>query len=139
MKAKFIFEAFTQDSDPIRDMGIGLKGIYDNIKIDDVFRVKKDIISTTGKLMYREDTLLRIINVERYPKEEYESKVAELKKPENLKLALQEFKKLKTSHPHLFSRLINCENCSGDDIENSKNCHCCYGVKDSEDCSYNRR
>jgi hypothetical protein len=41
------------------------------------------------------------------------------------------------AHPHLYSQLINCENCTGDDIENSKNCHHCFDVKDSEDSIYN--
>ena len=35
-----------------------------------------------------------------------------------------------------FANTVNCVDCSGDYIENSKNCHDCYDVNDSEDCRY---
>jgi hypothetical protein len=72
-----------------------------------------------------------------YSKEEYEKKVRELKRPENINLVAEEYSKLKMAHPHIYSQLINCENCTGNDIENSKNCRQCFDVKDSEDCVYN--
>lgn len=32
--------------------------------------------------------------------------------------------------------VLNSENCTGNDIENSKNCHHCFNVSNSEDCKY---
>lgn len=37
---------------------------------------------------------------------------------------------------HRFSNIVNSENCTGDYIENSKNCRDCYDMTDSEDCRY---
>lgn len=37
---------------------------------------------------------------------------------------------------HKYANIVNCENCSGDYIENSKNCLDCYDVNDSQDCRY---
>ena len=39
MRAKFIFEKFTLDSDPIEDMGIGLPIAH--IKVGDIIKIKK--------------------------------------------------------------------------------------------------
>jgi len=72
-----------------------------------------------------------------YSKEEYEKKVKELNRPEGIDLVKQEYEKLKRAYPHVCSQLINCENCTGDDIENAKNCRNCFDLKDSEDCVYN--
>lgn len=71
-----------------------------------------------------------------YSKEEYEKMVADLSKPENKLKVEEEVRKLKLAHPHLAARLTKSENCDGDDIENSKNCKECYGVKDCFDCKY---
>lgn len=71
-----------------------------------------------------------------YPQAEYEKLVQELRKPQNRAHVLEQIKKLKMGYPHLASRITNSENCTGDDIENSKNCHACYGVKDGFDCKY---
>ena len=43
MKAKFIYEKFTDESDPIRDMGIGLCGIYNNLKKGDILQIKRKL------------------------------------------------------------------------------------------------
>jgi len=44
MRARFIYEKFTEDSDPIKDLGIGsMKYIYDNLKPGDVFRLTKNL------------------------------------------------------------------------------------------------
>ncbi len=32
--------------------------------------------------------------------------------------------------------LLNCEDCSGEQLINCSNCHCCFSVKESQDCSY---
>jgi len=37
-----IFEKFSEESDPIADMGIGLQAVYDNLKIGDIVQVKID-------------------------------------------------------------------------------------------------
>ncbi|MBI2463668.1 hypothetical protein HYV57_01810 [Candidatus Peregrinibacteria bacterium] len=44
--------------------------------------------------------------------------------------------KLKLAHPHLSNKIMSSENCTGDEIENCKNCEQCFGIKDCEDCSY---
>ena len=43
MKAQFVFEKFEEHSDPINDMGIGLQGLYDNLKPGMIVQLKKDI------------------------------------------------------------------------------------------------
>lgn len=35
-----------------------------------------------------------------------------------------------------YANISNCENCTGDYLENSRNCLDCYDVNDSEDCRY---
>jgi hypothetical protein len=37
---------------------------------------------------------------------------------------------------HRFANIVNSENCSGDYIENSRNCIECYDVNESQDCRY---
>ncbi len=44
-----INEKFKEESDPIQDLGIGLKTIYNNLKKGDVLKVKKNFIAG-GKL-----------------------------------------------------------------------------------------
>jgi hypothetical protein len=73
---------------------------------------------------------------EPYSKEEYEEKVAELLREENRSLVLEKLNALKLAHPHPAIRMSNCEECSGDDLENSKNCRSCFDVRDSQDCSF---
>ncbi|MFA6305497.1 MAG: hypothetical protein WC651_02080 [Candidatus Gracilibacteria bacterium] len=43
---------------------------------------------------------------------------------------------LKSKLPHAASHIYASENCSGDAIFNSKNCHFAYDVKDCEDCRF---
>lgn len=43
---------------------------------------------------------------------------------------------LKIKLPHIQSHIYASENCSGDAVFNSKNCHFAYDVKDSEDCKF---
>lgn len=48
--SEHINEKFEQDSDPIYDLNIGLKGIFDNLKEGDVFRIKKDLPNLNKKV-----------------------------------------------------------------------------------------
>ncbi len=45
-------------------------------------------------------------------------------------------KKLQSTLPHLQSRILASENCTGDTIFNSKTCHYAFDIKDCEDCKY---
>lgn len=69
-----------------------------------------------------------------FDKKTYITKVAELKNIQNT--IFIELEKLKLRHPHLSNRIVNSENCTGDDIEHCKNCQDCFGIKNSEDCAY---
>ena len=71
------------------------------------------------------------------PEKEYKKTLQKLKQPGYKERIKEEVQKLKLDHPHLFSQIINSENCTGDDIENSKNCKMCFNIKDSEDCKFN--
>lgn len=69
------------------------------------------------------------------PKEEYERRVAAFR---GSYAALQEMHAkllgLRQQSPQRAANIVNCEHCTGDYIENSKNCVDCYDVTDSEDC-----
>jgi hypothetical protein len=43
---------------------------------------------------------------------------------------------LRTKRIHKYANIISSENCTGDFIENSKNCNECYDINNSEDCKY---
>ncbi len=64
---------------------------------------------------------------EKLSKEEYEARMKE-EKPSSEEV----FQKT----PRVASRQINTENCTGDYIQNSKNAHYCFEVKELEDCSF---
>lgn len=70
-----------------------------------------------------------------YSKEEYVKRVAELRKPEHAPRVAAEIQALKLAHPHRATRMIQCENSMGDDLENCQNCSDCFGVKESQDCA----
>ncbi|MDD2870807.1 MAG: hypothetical protein PHS49_02355 [Candidatus Gracilibacteria bacterium] len=70
---------------------------------------------------------------EEYSKEDYEKEIAKLKKIQNIKEKFLEFKK---TFPKKYARIFNSPNCSGDYIENSKNCYKCFDAYDAEDCRY---
>lgn len=68
-------------------------------------------------------------------KEEYEEKIKEYSDGyEAQKKALEEFKSLRKERIYKYAEILNCENCTGDFIKNSKNCHNVFDVVDSEDC-----
>lgn len=74
---------------------------------------------------------------EPYSKEEYQKKVRELLREENQQMVLEKIRELELSHPRAASRMLSCEECTGDDLENSKNCRECFGVRASQDCKFN--
>ncbi len=68
--------------------------------------------------------------------EQYRTMTKKLKDPKHRQNIFEEVAKLKKDHPHLASRILNSENCTGDDIENCKDCHECFGIKDARDCKF---
>ncbi|MCX6735159.1 MAG: hypothetical protein NTZ25_04615 [Candidatus Peregrinibacteria bacterium] len=54
----------------------------------------------------------------------------------NIEFLRKKLADLKANLPHVQSHIYASENCSGDAIFNSKNCHFSYDVKGSEDCKY---
>ncbi len=71
------------------------------------------------------------------PKAEYEKRIREFKgSHQNFEKARAILQRLRTERIHLYATITNSENCTGDFIQNSKNCLDCYDVNDSEDCRY---
>jgi hypothetical protein len=70
-------------------------------------------------------------------KEEYQKFLTSFqgshKKREEMKVTLQAFER---KHPKKYANILNAENCTGDYIENSRNCIDCYDLTGSEDCRY---
>lgn len=73
----------------------------------------------------------RIFN-KQYTEEDYKTKIAQLTLPE----IKENFEKLKEENPHKYMHGQHNENCTGDYIQHSKNCHDCYDINDCEDCGY---
>ena len=74
-----------------------------------------------------------------HSKEEYEKKLKELNLQSNtaLKNVFSIWKKMRIeSGVYRDMYNLNCEDCVGNNIKSSKNCHHCFNVKDSEDCKY---
>ena len=70
---------------------------------------------------------------EPYTKEEYEKKVAELKKnPEEVKKRVQE---LKLQHPHKYAFNLNCNDCVGDYLTQCEGCDNSYDMIESVNCT----
>ena len=72
-----------------------------------------------------------------YTKEEYEQKMAEwdLQSRATYERATQEFKKmLLTQAWHRALYIEQCENCTGNYLENNKDCTNCYFISDAENC-----
>jgi hypothetical protein len=65
VKEHIIFEKFVEDSDPIKDMGIGLKSIYKNLKRGDILKIKKKLVMEDGdRTVYPINSYLLILDVE---------------------------------------------------------------------------
>lgn len=67
MRAKLVYEAFKEKSNPIEDLGIGLRGVYNNIKRDDIVRIHTDlpmqIFGRKDPFIYPAGSILVIHNV----------------------------------------------------------------------------
>lgn len=71
------------------------------------------------------------------PKAEYEKRIKEFKGSyRNFEKAKEILAKLRQERIHKYATITNSENCTGDFIENSRNCRDSYDVNDSEDCRY---
>lgn len=70
--------------------------------------------------------------------EEYKKKRSEIL--ENIETKLDDYKKefqqIIISKAKKYSQMLRCENCSGDNIYDSKNCQACFKTSKSEDCKY---
>jgi len=70
-------------------------------------------------------------------KEEYENKVKEFWGSYKGMLQMREkLMGLREKQIQKFANIVNSTNCTGDYIENSKNCFDCYDMNESEDCRY---
>ncbi|MEK7122917.1 MAG: hypothetical protein AAB855_03615 [Patescibacteria group bacterium] len=70
-------------------------------------------------------------------KEEYERRVAEIVgSSERLQKMREEFTQFSMTQPYRAHHNMKSEDCSGDYIVDSKNCHACYEVDKGENCSY---
>ncbi len=56
--------------------------------------------------------------------------------PDSLKKVENAIKNFRSNQIVRNIHLVSCENCSGDFVDNSKNCFHCFYTKDSEDCAY---
>jgi len=76
VREHIILEKFIQDSDPIHDLGIGLEAAYNNLKVGDVLRFKKDFNwSGNHYIKYPAGTLARVYRVIDEPELEYNKRV----------------------------------------------------------------
>ncbi len=73
---------------------------------------------------------------EQLTREQYEAKMAELKEGswKRTQQWVKEWQEMERGRIHRAANLVNCENCTGDYLENSKNCQHCFDMTDSEDC-----
>lgn len=55
---------------------------------------------------------------------------------ERLEKLASDFGTLKASLPHQHAHIYNSENCTGDAVYNSKNCHWCFDIEECEDCKF---
>jgi hypothetical protein len=76
---------------------------------------------------------------EKLDRETYEKRKQELLGAltvEKIRALRKQFRSFMQDKPRRASHLFACEDCSGDMITNSKNCHTCFDMTDSEDCKY---
>ncbi len=69
-----------------------------------------------------------------YNKEDYLEKIAELE--QDMEATKSKFEDFRLKFPHRATQIQNCENCSGDQLINSRNCHNCFILKESHDCTF---
>jgi len=71
------------------------------------------------------------------PKEEWERRVAEFKgSHKKMQEMRQKMLTARAAAPQKYANIVNPQHCTGDYIDNSKNCIDCYDVNESEDCRY---
>ncbi len=74
---------------------------------------------------------------QKFPQADYENKVADiLNSPEKFRKVIADFDEMRKKRIYKYANVLNCENCTGDFLLNSKNCEDCYDVSDSEDAKY---
>ncbi|PIR48600.1 hypothetical protein COU80_02720 [Candidatus Peregrinibacteria bacterium CG10_big_fil_rev_8_21_14_0_10_55_24] len=70
-------------------------------------------------------------------KMEYEKKIAEFwGSAQKMREMREKLMSLREQQPQRYANIVNSQHCTGDFIENSKNCLDCYDVNESEDCRY---
>ena len=68
-------------------------------------------------------------------KEEYQKTLLSFQNSHTAHEALtKEWHEIERSRVHRFANIVNCEACTGDEIENSKHCTECFDLTDSQDC-----
>ncbi len=71
-----------------------------------------------------------------YSKEEYKKHVAEFLAKNSLANLRTNFQKFLAKFPQKYAEIKNCEDCSGDNLSNSKNARDCYDCFQVEDCRF---
>jgi len=73
-----------------------------------------------------------------YSKEEYQEKIRamNLHTHSGIETARKLFNEFVLTIPHLYSWVKNCQNCTGNNLKNSKNALFCFDSMDLEDCRY---
>ena len=70
-------------------------------------------------------------------KAEYEKQVREFwGSHTKMKEMFGKLQKLRSSQPQKYANIVSSQSCTGDFIEDSKNCFDCYDMNESEDCRY---
>lgn len=77
-----------------------------------------------------------MIGNKEYKKDEYERKIKELKDKNSVEQLREMLEQVKELAPHLYTHVLNIENCTGDYVYNSKNAIECFDVKELEDCMH---
>ena len=69
-------------------------------------------------------------------REVYEKKLEELQLSDvhSLEVVREKFLEFARTQPQKYAHISNCENCTGDFINNSRDCYECYDVSKSELC-----
>lgn len=74
---------------------------------------------------------------ERVTKEEFEKFMNDFEFTyENIQKEKQKFNEHRLKYPHKNLEMVQCEDCKGDYLMNSKNCESCFDLMDSENCKY---
>ncbi len=73
-----------------------------------------------------------------YTKQEYFQKLSEMKIDTTswIQAYKDHFATLTKVAVHKYADLIHCEDSTGDNLESTKNCQCCFDIKEARDCKY---